>query len=98
MKRFSCLLVTLVALAAGLLACGEGSNEAEPATLSQYFPDRIAEIGLDRVSEVRTFVSDSLWEYINGGAELYHSFGFVKVSTADYKSAGVELVLDFATR
>jgi len=94
MKRFSCLLVTLVALAAGLLACGEGSNEAEPATLSQYFPDRIAEIGLDRVSEVRTFVSDSLWEYINGGAELYHSFGFVKVSTADYKSAGVELVLD----
>ena len=94
MKRFSCLLVTLVALAAGMLACGGGSDDAEPTSLSQYFPDRLADVGFDRVSEVRTFVSDSLWEYINGGAELYHSFGFVRVSTADYKSADTELVLD----
>ena len=94
MKRFSCLLVTLVALAAGMLACGGGSDDAEPTTLSRYFPDRLADVGLDRVSEVRTFVGDSLWEYINGGAELYHSLGFVKVSTADYKSDEAELVLD----
>lgn len=94
MKRFSCLLVTLVALAAGMLACGGGSDDAEPTTLSRYFPDRLADVGLDRVSEVRTFVGDSLWEYINGGAELYHSIGFVKVSTADYKSDEAELVLD----
>lgn len=40
-------------------------------------------------------MGDSLWEYINGGAELYHTYGFAAVLTADYKSADAELILDF---
>jgi hypothetical protein len=35
-----------------------------------------------------------LWEYINGGAELYHLYGFVKVTTADYMADDREYILD----
>lgn len=93
MKRLSCMLVTLVGLVALIIACG-GSDNAGADGLGKYLPAGLAEQGLQKGAETRTFVGDSLWEYINGGAELYHSFGFVKVTTADYKSPQTELVLD----
>jgi hypothetical protein len=46
------------------------------------------------------FVGDSLWEYINGGAELYHTYEFVDVATAYYLQDSTEIVVDiyrFAT-
>ena len=36
----------------------------------------------------------TLWEYINGGAELYHNYGFVEVATADYSKDSAEIVAD----
>ena len=94
MRQFNCMLVTLVGLVAVMLACGGGSDSVESDGLGRYFPVGLAQQGLEKVSETRTYMGDSLWEYINGGAELYHSFGFVKVTTADYKSPQTELVLD----
>ena len=77
-----------------LLACGGGSPDPVGGSLARYFPVRNDDEGLEKASDLRTFAGDSLWEYINGGAELYHTYGFVRVSTADYRSSQVELVLD----
>ncbi len=93
MTRFGCMLVTVTGLVALIIACG-GSDNGGADGLGKYLPAGMAEQGLRRGAETRTFVGDSLWEYINGGAELYHSFGFVEVTTADYKSPQAELVLD----
>lgn len=97
MKPSSPLLIVTLILASMLWACGggEGDPTATGASgLTAYIPAQVESAGLEKVSEVRTFVGDSLWEYINGGAELYHTYGFSKVYTADYKSADAELVLD----
>ena len=93
MIRYS-ILSGLAAFTLSLVACGGGAQNSNDASLAQYFPDRTGGEGLEKTSEIRTFVGDSLWEYIDGGAELYHSYGFVEVSTADYRASQVELVLD----
>jgi hypothetical protein len=94
MKRHHVISGLILLVALSLLACGKGSDRPPAQGLAAYFPDRIDTEGLEKSSEIRTFVGDSLWEYIDGGAELYHTFGFTKVSTADYQSSDVELVLD----
>ena len=78
-----------------IVVVGCGTSDNDPLSgLEKYFPVGLAERGLQKVSETGTYAGDSLWEYINGGAELYHSFGFVRVTTADYRSPETELVLD----
>jgi len=93
MIRYS-ILSGLAVFVISLVGCGGGPKNPTDGTLAQYFPDRNNDEELAKVSEIRTFVGDSLWEYIDGGAELYHTYGFVKVSTADYRSSQVDLVLD----
>jgi len=89
-----------VLLSAIMVACGGDTPRDSRESLAAYFPDRVEPANLEKVSDIRTFVGDSLWEYIDGGAELYHTYGFTKISTADYRSGDVDLVLDlyqFAT-
>jgi hypothetical protein len=100
MRRFSVVIAIAISCAAIMAACGGDTAHDSRDNLAGYFPDRIEQANLEKVSDIRTFVGDSLWEYINGGAELYHTYGFAKVSTADYRSGDVDLVLDlyqFAT-
>jgi hypothetical protein len=44
-------------------------------------PDRV---GTWQISESKSYTQDNLFEYINGGAELYISFGFTNVSSRIY--------------
>lgn len=76
-----------------LLALGCSSPKVE-SLAGSYLTEKIANTDLARSSEVRVFVGDSLWEYIDGGAELYHQYGFVEVATAQYKAGDIELVAD----
>ncbi|HHI03223.1 MAG TPA: hypothetical protein ENL22_06855 [candidate division Zixibacteria bacterium] len=57
-------------------------------------PERTTRSNLVRFSEIRTFAGESLWEYIDGGAEVYHQYKFMDVVTADYKNDQIELVAD----
>ena len=93
MRRCSILVGSMFFFGGLLSGCG-GTKQSQADDLAGYFPDKIETAGLQKFSEVRTFVGDSLWQYIDGGAELYHTYGFVKVSTADYRSNDAELVLD----
>lgn len=43
-----------------------------------------------RVGQIRQYSKDNLYEYINGRAEFFISFGFVKLAVADYSSEDPE--------
>lgn len=77
-----------------LASCGGETATEETAGLSQYFPEKLATADLERNSSVDTYVGDSLYAYINGGAELYHEYGFDKVSTASYVVGEENIILD----
>ena len=91
--RIAPSFVIMVCLLAAACGGGEaGKTDTHPAY--EYFPQSIESVRLSRTSDIRLYVGDSLWEYIDGGAELYHSFGFVDVATADYSAGETEIVLD----
>ncbi len=81
----------LLSLLGLTLAC---SNEQKTQVLStaDLLPEQVGAVV--RSSEVRTFVGESLWEYINGGAETYHQYGFIEVATAYYKLDETEITAD----
>ncbi len=91
-RKVSFLLA--LGILATLLSCGKQEPSARASAPADFLVAGVDSLGLERISEIRTFVGDSLWEYINGGAELYHAYDFVRVSTADYKSNGAEIVAD----
>ena len=78
-----------------LPACGGGEKKAELVVKPSDFLVQSFDNGkIERTGEIRTFVGDSLWEYIDGDAEIYHQYGFVDVSTGDYKMGDLEFVAD----
>ncbi len=90
--RPSALLMLAVFLVAFTAGCGE---EAEAPAVEQSAPYLASTIGVvNRSTEPKTYVGEALYEYINGGAELYHGYGFVEVATAYYAYEGVEVVVD----
>ncbi|MBN1212870.1 MAG: hypothetical protein JXA92_09865 [candidate division Zixibacteria bacterium] len=83
--------LSLLILMTIVFSCGqkEDINAAR-----NFLPAFIEGTGVERASEIRIFRGESLWEYIDGGAELYHDYNFVEVATADYKTGEVEFVVD----
>jgi hypothetical protein len=81
-------------LAITILTCGQKDEPAEQSGQPALLPEQLGSSGFERSSEIRTFVGESLYEYINGGAELYHQYKFVEVITADYKQNQTEIVAD----
>ena len=47
------------------------------------FPSDIS--GWELAEEIQVFSGDELFDYINGGAEIYFEYGFSRVSVADYE-------------
>ncbi|UCD63101.1 MAG: hypothetical protein JSW34_10125 [Candidatus Zixiibacteriota bacterium] len=90
----SCLRNLALGLAVLGLSCGSRNELDEPPSTRSLLAESFKSGELQRVSDARLFVGESLYEYINGGAELYHAFNFVEVATADYSLAGSELVAD----
>ncbi len=79
------------------LMCGSGcggrrigGSAAAAEYLSAFFEDG----NVVRTGDVRSFVGDSLWQYIDGDAEIYHQYEFQEVATADYRYGNSELIVD----
>ncbi len=90
-------LGTLYGLSAAIIivsGCGDSKKTGDMENLSAFFPEQFQETSLVRSSEVRTFKGQSLYEYINGGAEIYHLYDFIDVATASYKTGDKEIILD----
>jgi hypothetical protein len=93
MRKENYFIGLLIFLMTLLLACG-GDEGEQKLDISALLPANLPTIGLERVSEIRTFDNKGLWEYINGGAELYLNYNFIEVATADYKQNDIEIVVD----
>jgi hypothetical protein len=82
-------------LALNMISCSgnktEASGDIHPADL---LPKEILAAGITRSSDIRTFKGDSLWAYIDGGAEVYYGYNFVEVATADYQQGKINFVAD----
>lgn len=92
-KSISVLTVFFVLLNFGLF-CGDGSGGKAGSGTAEFLNAEFEDVDLIRSDEVRTFKGESLFEYINGGAEIYHLYKFTEVSTASYKSGESEIILD----
>lgn len=84
-------LIALVLAAAGMvLAAGGGQDE-----LRSVLPADGAVPGWSRDGDLQEFVGEDLFTYINGGAEIYHEFGFRRVVVQDYQGpAGKSVSLE----
>lgn len=49
------------------------------------------EVGEARLQDVRTYEGEALFDYMDGGAELYHEYGFRRLWVGDYRSDSREL-------
>jgi hypothetical protein len=94
MNRDKTVFIAIIISGALINVCGGGKKSSQDLTCSNFLPAEIAPAGIERSSEIRTFEGESLFEYINGGAEIYHSYSFVEVASANYTFDGIEMVAD----
>ncbi len=76
------------------LSCGSSEKSSRDQATSDYLPGKIESMAIERSSEPRIFVGESLYEYINGGAEIYHSYKFIEMASAEYKFGDIEMTAD----
>jgi hypothetical protein len=87
-------LSPLIVLLSVLLACGTVSCQKNPAAKDEVeaamevqpgvFPTTGEAGGWVPVGEVHLFTGEGLFEHIDGGADIYFEYGFVKLVTRDY--------------
>ncbi len=94
MKIFKFMFFAVLVLVVAAISCGDKKKAKKPIGTVDYLVAAVDSIGLQRTSEPQLYVGDSLWEYIDGGAELYHLYNFVEVATAYYERRGVEILVD----
>lgn len=88
----STILITF-ALLSGCSKDNKSEQKSEPV-VKNSLPEKIDQLGLVRDGEAKKYIGQDLFEYINGGAEVYHLYGFVEVQTAYYKLDTTEIVID----
>ncbi|MCX6828076.1 MAG: hypothetical protein NT002_02165 [candidate division Zixibacteria bacterium] len=86
------ILITLPAVLF-LLTCSK-KDGIEDVDAGKLLPKSFEKLGMQRTGDIRTFADNALWEYIDGGAEMYHLYNFIEVATADYKIGTTEMVID----
>jgi Family of unknown function (DUF6599) len=77
-------VILVLALVAGALATASSGRAEGP--LRVYLPDDKAVPGWVRDGEPQEFEGEDLYTYIDGGADIYEEYGFIRVIVQDYKS------------
>jgi hypothetical protein len=89
-------LVTAVLATGILVALGCGGTQAPPGTtaVEECLPAEFPGLELVREGEIMHFEGDSLFNYINGAAEMYHKYGFAEVHVGRYRRDGGAITVD----
>ena len=69
-------------------ACGGGNSppeSPEPTVSGSMLPADGELPGWSRATEPESYDADTLWEYINGQADFFIDYGFVRVDAAEYR-------------
>ena len=100
MRTIALFLLLIAALPVLLVAQEEGGQDAAPAVipaaakarLAQLLP-ALSEVGAARVGEQKFYSSD-LYQYSDGGADVYLDYGLVAMVHQEYKSPSTDFTLD----
>ncbi len=84
-------LMALTVVSSLGISCGKKINLGP--SITDYLPDQTAS-GLQRTTEVRQYDRETLWEHLNGGADLYLDQGFTRMATADYRVRDLQFTAD----
>lgn len=90
----STVLFTILVLTLLYAACGQSDNKTDDVGPADLMPDDLSTPAIVKSTETDTFVGQALWELINGGAELYHLYGFVDVASSLYEKSDREIQID----
>jgi len=79
MKRYKTLIIIL--LLSGIIPSYSNTQEID---LKKLLPGNNKIKGWKKQGKTELFEGESLYEYINGGAEIFHEYGFKKVLVQEY--------------
>lgn len=85
--------IALILISALAISCG-GEEKDKGGDLSRYLPENMQDIQLVRDSEIRSYDENSLWEYIDGDAEIYLIYEFREAASTYYTKDETELTID----
>jgi len=100
MRTLALFLLLMATLPMLLIAQEDGGQDAAPAVipaaararLAQLLPDP-SEVGAARTGEQKFYSSD-LYQYTDGGADVYLDYGLVAMVHQEYKSSSTDFTLD----
>ncbi len=84
--RIAVIAVLLSALSILLSSCSDTQEESNG--ILSYIPEEDEVAGWNPVDEPQVYVGEDLFLLINGGAEIYHEYGFKQVVFQEFESAG----------
>lgn len=84
MDRSGFALIIAVGIGLAVAACGPRGGSRGETGPDDMLPERIDGTGWIRAAAFERFEGDSLFEYIDGAAEMYHKYDFVEVTVARY--------------
>jgi hypothetical protein len=84
MERHMIRKTVLVFAVLAVGACGPTGKAQVKQTQTGIAPERIGGTGWVRAPKVEHFAGDSLFEYIDGAAEMYHKYDFLEVTVTKY--------------
>ncbi|MEZ5357530.1 MAG: DUF6599 family protein [Candidatus Zixiibacteriota bacterium] len=74
-----------------LVQCSGGKEKTGIAAL---LPDSVDPGGWEATDTVQVFVGQNLYELINGGAEIYHEYGFKQVAACEYSNGEKSIMVE----
>ena len=77
--RAATTLMCLLLSATIMGGCGSSEQNDQGADADSFLAERFEGTGIRRTSPVEVYVDSTLWQYINGGAELYLDHNFLAV-------------------
>jgi hypothetical protein len=100
MRSVAFYLLLILALPGLLIGQEESGQGSPPAVIPAQAKERLArllpepsEVGAERTGEQKFFSSD-LYEYTDGGADVYLDYGLVAMVHQEYKTSSIDLTLD----
>jgi hypothetical protein len=80
-------MLAVIPLAAIMMfaGCGEKAGTSEAAGV---LPEPATVDGVRAMGEISEYEQDALYDFLNGGAELYFDYGIVSVASAEYTTVG----------
>jgi hypothetical protein len=100
MFRVAVYLLLILVLPGLLMGQEEGEQGSAPAMIPATAKERLArllpepsEVGAARAGEQKFFSSD-LYQYSDGGADVYLDYGLVAMMHQEYKASGTDITLD----